>query len=151
MCNCSGNLSETVYNLPDGGTVLIGNEARQAAELMFDPSPICGEEMSITDLILNSVQNTEIDQKYMFYNNVVLGGGNTLITNFVDRLQETMNATLSDTPPMKCKLVAPPDREMSVWIGGSILTSLSTFQERWISYKEYEEFGPAIIYRKPSS
>merc|ERR1719152_425919 len=34
---------------------------------------------------------------------------------------------------MKIKVVAPPERKYSVWIGGSILSSLSTFQQMWIS------------------
>jgi hypothetical protein len=29
---------------------------------------------------------------------------------------------------MKIKIVAPPERKYSVWIGGSILASLSTFK-----------------------
>jgi hypothetical protein len=34
---------------------------------------------------------------------------------------------------MKIKVVAPPERKYSVWIGGSILSSLSTFQQMWIA------------------
>ncbi|KAL0661873.1 hypothetical protein Bca4012_098710 [Brassica carinata] len=49
---------------------------------------------------------------------------------------------------MKIKVVAPPERKYSVWIGGSILASLSTFQHMWISKAEYEESGPAIVHRK---
>jgi actin-related protein len=49
---------------------------------------------------------------------------------------------------MKIKVVAPPERKYSVWIGGSILSSLSTFQSMWISKAEYDESGPAIVHRK---
>ncbi|MQI72129.1 actin, cytoplasmic 2, partial [Escherichia coli] len=49
---------------------------------------------------------------------------------------------------MKIKVVAPPERKYSVWIGGSILASLSTFQQMWISKGEYDESGPAIVHRK---
>ena len=49
---------------------------------------------------------------------------------------------------MKVKVVAPPERKYSVWIGGSILSSLSTFQQMWISKAEYDESGPAIVHRK---
>merc|ERR1712037_977936 len=34
---------------------------------------------------------------------------------------------------IKIKIIAPPERKYSVWIGGSILASLSTFQQMWIS------------------
>ncbi len=49
---------------------------------------------------------------------------------------------------MKIKVVAPPERKYSVWIGGSILASLSTFQQMWISKGEYDESGPSIVHRK---
>ncbi|RNA34235.1 beta [Brachionus plicatilis] len=39
-------------------------------------------------------------------------------------------------PTMKIKIIAPPERQYSVWIGGSILASLSTFQTMWISKQE---------------
>jgi len=49
---------------------------------------------------------------------------------------------------MKIKIIAPPERKYSVWIGGYILASLSTFQQMWISKEEYDESGPAIVHRK---
>jgi len=50
-------------------------------------------------------------------------------------------------PTMKVKVFAPPERKYSVWIGGSILASLSTFQQMFISKAEYEERGPSVIHR----
>ena len=49
---------------------------------------------------------------------------------------------------MKVKVVAPPERKYLVWIGASMLSSMSTFQERWISKAEYDEYGPAVVHRK---
>ena len=48
------------------------------------------------------------------------------------------------------KIVAPPERKYSVWIGGSILASLSTFQNLWCSKQEYDESGPGIVHRSKS-
>jgi len=42
-------------------------------------------------------------------------------------------------PTMKVKIIAPPERKYSVWIGGSILSSLSTFQQMWVLKSEYDE------------
>jgi len=63
-----------------------------------------------------------------------------------DRLTKEMTALAPST--MKVKVVAPPERKYSVWIGGSILASLSTFQQMWISKQEYDESGPGIVHRK---
>ena len=46
------------------------------------------------------------------------------------------------------EVITPPERKYSVWIGGSILGSLSTFQQMWISKAEYDEAGPTIVHRK---
>ncbi|UYV75203.1 hypothetical protein LAZ67_12002896 [Cordylochernes scorpioides] len=46
------------------------------------------------------------------------------------------------------RIIAPPERKFTVWIGGSILTSLSTFQSKWIFRHEYDEYGPQIVHRK---
>uniref|UniRef100_A0A182MC80 Actin, cytoplasmic n=1 Tax=Anopheles culicifacies TaxID=139723 RepID=A0A182MC80_9DIPT len=51
-------------------------------------------------------------------------------------------------PTIKIKIIAPPERKYSVWIGGSILASLSTFQSMWISKQEYDECGPTVVHRK---
>jgi actin-related protein len=39
------------------------------------------------------------------------------------------------------QVLAPPERLYSVWLGGSILSSLSTFSTMWISKQEYDENG----------
>ena len=65
-------------------------------------------------------------------------------------IAERMTKELTNMAPasMKIKVVAPPERKYSVWIGGSILASLSTFQQMWITKEEYEDAGPGIVHRK---
>ena len=46
------------------------------------------------------------------------------------------------------KVIAPPERLYSAWIGGSILASLSSFEQMWITRREYDEYGPKIVNRK---
>ena len=46
------------------------------------------------------------------------------------------------------KVIASPERKNSVWIGGTVLSSISTFEASWITKKEYEESGVGIIHRK---
>merc|ERR1712233_163337 len=60
--------------------------------------------------------------------------------------EQEMSTAAAST--IKIKIVAPPERKYSVWIGGSILASLSTFQQMWISKQEYDECGPSIVHRK---
>uniref|UniRef100_A0A182JNA4 Actin, cytoplasmic n=1 Tax=Anopheles atroparvus TaxID=41427 RepID=A0A182JNA4_ANOAO len=73
-------------------------------------------------------------------------GGTTMYPGIADRMQKEITALAPST--IKIKIIAPPERKYSVWIGGSILASLSTFQAMWISKQEYDESGPGIVHRK---
>merc|ERR1712078_667456 len=80
------------------------------------------------------------------YGNVVLSGGSTMFPGIDERMNKELVALAPST--MKIKIIAPPERKYSVWIGGSILVSLSTFQAMWITKSEYDEAGPSIVHRK---
>merc|ERR1712107_959804 len=74
------------------------------------------------------------------------GARATMYPGIADRMQKEITALAPSTT--KIKIIAPPERKYSVWIGGSILASLSTFQQMWISKQEYDESGPSIVHRK---
>jgi hypothetical protein len=70
---------------------------------------------------------------------------------FPDRLREEIEAIVHrHTPNWRVKVTSPnvSERAICSWLGGSILGSLGTFQDMWISRRDYEEFGPAIVNRK---
>uniref|UniRef100_A0A4W6DWJ3 Uncharacterized protein n=1 Tax=Lates calcarifer TaxID=8187 RepID=A0A4W6DWJ3_LATCA len=94
----------------------------------------------------NSIMKCDVDIRKDLYANTVLSGGTTMYPGIADRMQKEITALAP--PTMKIKIIAPPERKYSVWIGGSILASLSTFQQMWISKQEYDESGPAIVHRK---
>merc|ERR1712136_531949 len=80
------------------------------------------------------------------YGNVVMSGGTTMYQGIPERVQKEVKNLAPDS--MTIKIIAPPERKDSVWIGGSILSSLSTFEEMWIKKEEYDESGPSIVHRK---
>merc|ERR1719267_33891 len=88
----------------------------------------------------------DVDIRKDLYANIVLSGGTTMFKGIADRLNKEIVALAPSA--MKIKVVAQPERKYSVWIGGSILASLSTFQQMWISKQEYDESGPSIVHRK---
>lgn len=63
-----------------------------------------------------------------------------------DRLDREMKELAPGA--IRVKIIAPEERKYSVWIGGSILSSLNTFEAMWISKQEYDESGPSIVHRK---
>ncbi|XP_062823923.1 actin, alpha skeletal muscle B isoform X3 [Anolis carolinensis] len=104
------------------------------------------ESTGVHEATYNSIMKCDIDIRKDLYANNVLSGGTTMYPGIADRMQKEITALAPST--MKIKIIAPPERKYSVWIGGSILASLSTFQQMWISKDEYEESGPSIVHRK---
>jgi len=137
---------EKSYELPDGNVITIGNERFRCPEVLFQPSFIGKEASGVHDTMFQTIMKCDVDIRKDLYNNIVLSGGTTMFTGIADRLTKEITALAPST--MKIKVVAPPERKYSVWIGGSILASLSTFQQMWISKDEYDESGPSIVHRK---
>lgn len=104
------------------------------------------ETPGIAETTYLSIMRSDMDIRKDLYANTVLSGGSTMFPGIADRIQKDIAALAPAS--MKIKIIAPPERKYSVWIGGSILASLSTFQQMWISKQDYEESGPSIIHRK---
>jgi len=141
-----GSSFEKNYELPDGQVITIGNERFRAPEVLFLPSLLGKEDRGVHTFTYDSIMKCDVDIRKDLYANIVLSGGTTMYNGIADRMQKEMTNLAPST--MRIKIVAPPERKYSVWIGGSILSSLSTFQSMWISKAEYDESGPSIVHRK---
>jgi actin-related protein len=140
------NALEKSYELPDGNVITVGNERFRCPEVLFQPNFIGMEAAGIHETTFNSIGKCDIDIRKDLYGNIVMSGGSTMFEGIAERVTKEITNLAPNS--MKIKVVAPPERKYSVWIGGSILASLSTFQQMWISKDEYEESGPGIVHRK---
>merc|ERR1712058_74065 len=102
----------------------IGNERFRCPETLFQPSFVGMESAGIHETCYNSIMKCDVDIRKDLYANTVLSGGTTMFPGIADRMQKEITALAP--PTMKIKIIAPPERKYSVWIGGSILASLST-------------------------
>jgi actin-related protein len=137
---------EQNYELPDGQVITIGAERFRCPEVLFKPNFIGLEQEGVHKLTFQSIMKCDVDIRKDLYNNVVMSGGTTMFNGIAERMQKEIKALAPDS--MTIKIIAPPERKYSVWIGGSILSSLSTFEEMWITKAEYDEAGPSIVHRK---
>jgi actin-related protein len=136
---------EKDYELPDGNVITIGNERFRCPEVLFQPSFIGIEQQGVHSLTFQSIMKCDVDIRKDLYANTVMSGGTTMFKQIDQRLKDELDKLSPQT--MTVKIVAPPERKYSVWIGGSILASLSTFEEMWVTKGEYDESGPAIVHR----
>jgi len=142
----SSSTLEQTYELPDGQVLSIGNERFRCPEVLFKPQQIGMEDEGVHSLTFKSIMKCDVDIRKDLYGNVVLSGGSTMFPGLAERMKKEIEALAPQT--MNIKIVAPPERKYSVWIGGSILSSLSTFEEMWVTKAEYDESGPSIVHRK---
>ena len=134
------------YELPDGRVITIGNERFRCPEVFFRPFVLSIEAPGIDEMIYNSIVKCDLDIRKSLFGNIVLSGGSTLHPGMADRLHQEITHMAPTRTPVN--IVAPDDRKYSVWLGGSILAALSTFQRMWITKADYEEFGTNIVHRK---
>jgi len=137
---------EKDYELPDGNVITVANERFRCPEVLFKPSMIGLEQEGIHQLTFSSIMKCDVDIRKDLYANTVMSGGTTMFENIDKRVKQELDGLSPQT--MTVKIVAPPERKYSVWIGGSILASLSTFEEMWVNKAEYDESGPSIVHRK---
>jgi actin-related protein len=108
---------------------------------MFKPSLIGKELMGMHEMVHDSMQKVDMDLRRDLQANIVLSGGNTYMTGFADRMHKELTSVLPGTT----RIVAPPERKYSTWIGGSIMASLNP---RFMSKEEYDESGPTLGHQK---
>jgi actin len=137
---------EKTYELPDGRTIVVGPERFQCPEILFQPSHAGLELEGVHKYAFDSVMKCDVDVRKDLFQNLILSGGSTLFEGMGERMWHEVHQLAPST--YKVKVLAPPERKYSVWLGGSILASLSTFQTMWINKQEYDDAGPAIIHRK---
>lgn len=109
----------------------------------------------IANMVCDSAFRCDRDQQASMLGNVVLCGGGACIgptdQAAPDLLREQIEAIIhTHTPGWRVKMLSPSIQERAIcsWLGGSILASLGTFHEMWITKAEYEEWGSAIVNRK---
>lgn len=141
--------SEARYELPDGRMISIGAERFRCAEGLFKPDllGICSE--GVHTQIYDSLMQCDMDTRRDLCVSMIIAGSPTRIDGFPERLQSELKQLVPGST--RVKVVSPPERTFSTWIGGSILASLSMFQSLWITKSEYEETGPSIVHSKCTS
>jgi len=137
---------EKTYQLPDGNVITIGSERFRCPEALFDPSMIGVEQLGAHQAAFQTIQDCDIDIRNDLYENIIVSGGTTMFEGLQERLQTEIQAKAPATVTVEVE--ASEERKYSVWVGGSILSSLSTFAQMWITREEYDESGPGIVHKK---
>ncbi|KAM5221504.1 actin-related protein T1-like [Ctenodactylus gundi] len=134
------------YILPDGHIIHVENHLCQAPEALFRPIKLGIQDMGLSQMVHNSILKCDTDIHQSLFAGVVLSGGSTLFPGLEERLlEELKQLTSQDT---LVRVMDPPDRFFSAWKGASIMASMSTFKEMWVTSKDFKEFGKSVVQYK---
>ena len=86
---------------------------------------------AIHEMVYQSIMKCDLDVRKDLYANVIMSGGSTMFPGITERMSKELQNLIP--PATKINVVGPPERQFLPWIGGSILSSLSTFQAMWIT------------------
>ena len=145
-----GSSCTTEFELPDGSKISVGPARFQCTEVLFQPSLLQHPTPGLAALIHQSISASDDNLSTALHSKIVLSGGNTMFPGTKERMLKEV-ASLSPLPSKKkavINIVAQEDRSLCTWIGGSVLASLSSIKDMWVTSKEYQEVGPAIVHRK---
>ncbi|TDH70599.1 uncharacterized protein CCR75_006416 [Bremia lactucae] len=154
------NFKEQQYELPDGQKVVLGKERYEVPELLLHPKNFVGamvnneehagaaakvEVKGLHTMIHDAVKLCDADLRRDMLTNIVLCGGGSLTPGVTERLHAEVTRMVPSTFKVRLTTVTKIERQFSVFIGGSILASLGSFQQMWISKQEYDEIGAATL------
>eukprot|EP01084_Bolivina_argentea_P175440 303820_1 len=155
---------EKQYELPDGQIIMVSAGRFGCSEILFQPQLIHKfSSLTLPDreskhyrkefmrgihnLVYDSIQECDADLREILYSNIVLSGGSSMFPGIDVRLQKEVSL-LSIPKGIKVKIIAPPERKYSTWIGGSIMSCLSYFYDLCVDKAEYDEYGSTIVHFK---
>ena len=151
------------FEFPDGYNQTFSTERFRLVESLFDPqcyyAPPAGSvdatlyaapdaASTIPGLVRTCLTQVDVDIRPFLLSNVVVTGASSLIRGLPDRLQQELTKMY---PTARVRIQASGmsvERKFGSWIGGSIVSSLGTFHQMWISKKEYDEHGASIVEKR---
>lgn len=151
------------FEFPDGYNQGFSTERFRVVESLFDahfytPAPSGSydaqqysapeQNQTIPGLVKMCINQCDIDLRPILLAGVVLTGSGSLIRALPERLQIELSKMYPSTKVRVNAAGMSVERKFGSWIGGSIVASLGTFHQMWISKKEYDEHGANIVEKR---
>lgn len=137
------------FEFPDGYNLVFNTERFRITEGIFHPPsmipapppPDPSTTLGLNQLIATAMKDIDVELRQMILNNIVITGSASLLYGFTERVNAEIAAAF---PAPRVRVMAAGnavERRYGAWLGGSILASLGSFHQLWVSKKEYEEHG----------
>ncbi|XP_046546957.1 actin-like [Haliotis rubra] len=134
---------QKIFKLPDETAVTLGSEMFKTSEVLFTPSVAGLPSGGVVALLEEAIGKCSAEQQKLMYGNIIVAGGPTLASGFVERLKKEVKSRAASAT-----VVAGEHREHAAWLGGSTLAALDDFQSMWVKAADYKEKGAAVVHDK---
>ncbi|SBS87430.1 actin-related protein, putative [Plasmodium ovale] len=140
---------EEYFELPDGAKINIDKYKYDIAENLFKSMPGENNFKGLPQSIINCILSSDVDIRKDLLQSIIVTGGSSQFPGLVERLLNSLKEKECFTQSVKLKILNTTslvESTYSSWLGGSILASLGTFQQLWVSKREFLESGHALIF-----
>ncbi|XP_025771317.1 actin-2-like [Puma concolor] len=132
--------------LPDGQEVTLGQEKFFCPEALFQADLMGRNDLGIHMKAFQSISSCSPALWKILFGHIVLSGGTGSCSGLRFRMQREISTLVS--PTINVKVSTCPNSTYGAWVGGSILCSLSTFKDMWVTSQEYKDIGSSVISRR---
>lgn len=142
------------YELPDGEGIVLGTDVFECPEMLFQPrqaGKVSGRLLTdgLPAVTVQSISECDVDIRMDLHQNVVLSGGTSLLWGLGGRMRKELDALGVAKRPVN--ITMPPQHgerhELSAWLGGAMLASLSSFEGMCFWKTEFDELGPKFVHQ----
>ena len=103
----------------------------------------------LSSMIIEALNDCDVDIRPLCMKNVIICGGHSRYRGFIERIAKELTLTVPYSYKYKLQFnLTPRERLFASWLGGSILSSTTSFQNMWITKEQYQEYGKGIVHRK---
>ncbi|KAM3955626.1 LOW QUALITY PROTEIN: brahma associated protein 55kD [Aphomia sociella] len=156
FCHCVAQVSESPYDertaasvpgchyeFPGGYHQDFGPERFKLTECLFE------QTLGAPHLACAAAAACDAEARPALWGGVVACGGGAAPGGWAERLARELAARAPSAHRLKSHAApSAAERRFAAWIGGSILASIGSFQQMWISSQEYDEGGKGQLERK---
>lgn len=135
--DCHQNRIMKDYQLPDGQVLKLDNiQINDMSNIMMNPSLIGKDTKGCGHQIVETIHSCDLNIRNHLFDNIILSGGNSLLTNFGKKLNTSIS---SYSEKKKFKVIEHLNPDNLQWQGGAIISQLCTFEKISITKKDFNE------------
>ena len=129
------------YKLPDSTSINIKDLRIKCPELLFNSD----NNDSIAKTCIDIIKGSKLEIQKDLMNCIVLSGGNSMFPGLSERLTKEIKFLAPEYLKEEVKFISSPERQYLSFIGGQIVSEISTL--KWIKKNDYEEEGNSIVHK----